>query len=129
MTFGSLRILADENISPKVVALLRDRKLDVLDTKEELWHGWEDDQLLDVAYRQRRFVLTHDSDFGTLAIHEGRQCFGIIYLRLRNARPDNVIAVWEKLLRLDREFSEGALIVVEEARVRVRYLSADSLGQ
>ena len=66
MYFGSLMILADENVSPRVVAFLREQKLDVLDTKEELWHGREDDQLLDVAYRQRRFVLTHDTNFGTL---------------------------------------------------------------
>ena len=39
MTFSSLRILADENISPKVVPFLREQKLDVLDTKEELCPG------------------------------------------------------------------------------------------
>jgi len=120
MRFFALRILADENISPKVVAFLRKQGLDVLDTKEEGWQGKSDDELLEVAHRQKRFVLTHDSDFGTLAIHEGKKYHGIIYLRLRNFHPRNVSAVCGQLLRLDVEISEGMLIVVEETRIRMR---------
>ena len=121
MNFRSLKILTDENISPKVVAFLRKQGLDVLDTKEVSWHGREDDQLLEEANKQERFVPTHDSDFGTLAIHEGKRCFGIIYLKLRNLHPRNVTGVWQKLLHVDADFSEGALIIVEETRIRIRY--------
>ncbi len=37
MKFHQLRVLADENVSPKVVAFLRNHGLDVLDTKEQGW--------------------------------------------------------------------------------------------
>lgn len=121
MKFRSLRILADENVSPKVVAFLRGKGVDVLDTKEELWQGREDDELLEVAYMQGRFVLTHDSDFGSLAIHQGKKYFGIIYLRLSNPHPRNVIDMCRKLLHVDADISRGALVVVEEGRIRIRY--------
>ena len=38
MKFQQVRILADENISPKVVAFLRSQGIDVVDTKERGWY-------------------------------------------------------------------------------------------
>ncbi|GJQ50449.1 hypothetical protein KsCSTR_23680 [Candidatus Kuenenia stuttgartiensis] len=39
MKFCEIRILTDENISPKVLPFLRERGIDVIDTKEQSWHG------------------------------------------------------------------------------------------
>ena len=38
MKLHSVKIFTDENISPKVVAFLRQYGLDILDTKEQQWH-------------------------------------------------------------------------------------------
>lgn len=114
------KILADENVSPKVVYWLRRKGLDVIDTKEENWHGQEDEFLLKRAYLQKRFVLTHDSDFGTLAINEGKIYHGIIYLKLMNMKPANVIEVLDKFFLLDIDFAEGTLIVIDKLKIRVR---------
>jgi len=54
MKFHELRVLADENVSPKVVAFLRNHGPDVLDTKEQGWHGKSDDELLEIAYQEKR---------------------------------------------------------------------------
>lgn len=94
--------------------------LDVIDTKEENWHGQEDEFLLERAYLQKRFVLTHDSDFGTLAINEGRNYHGIIYLKLMNIKPAKVIEVLDKFFLLDIDFAEGTLIVIDKLKIRVR---------
>jgi predicted nuclease of predicted toxin-antitoxin system len=123
--FRELRILADENISPKVVAFLRNQGLDVVDIKEQRWHGRSDDELLETACQDERWVLTHDGDFGTLAIHEGQPCFGIIFLRVRNLRSDNVMRVCNRLLQHDVDLPLHALVVVEEARIRIRQASGD----
>ncbi len=120
MKFQSVKILADENISPKVVAFFRQCGLDVLDTKEEHWYGKDDEELLDTAHREQRFVLTHDSDFGTLAINEGKPYYGIIYLRVKNLKPMNVIKVCKQLLGLERELLPGTILVVNEGRIRIR---------
>lgn len=125
MKLRDIRILTDENISPRVIAFLKDQEIDVLDTKEQKWYGKEDEELLEIAYQEQRFVLTHDSDFGTLAINEGKRNYGIIYLRLRNLNPRNVIRVYEQLLCLDASVSPGTILVVEKARVRIRYPDED----
>ena len=120
MKFCSLKILTDENVSPQVVSFLRQREIDVIDTKEENWHGKDDEYLLKKAFLDSRFILTHDSDFGTLAVKEGKSYFGIIYLRLKIQKASNVIGVIEKLLSLDVELCQGNLIVVDDARIRIR---------
>ncbi len=121
MKLQSSKILTDENISPKVVRALRSLGLDVLDVKEQLWYGKEDEELLDIAYRDQRFVLTHDADFGTLAVNEGKSYHGILYLRLMNLKSTNVIRVCEQVFRKDLDVSPGTIIVIEETRIRIRY--------
>lgn len=125
MKLRTLKILTDENISPKVVSFLRQDGFDVLDTKEQQWYGKDDDELLHTAYGEQRFVLTHDSDFGTLCINEGKLSYGIIYLRLKNLKPTNVIRVCEQLFHMNIEVFPGTILVVEEARIRIRHLSKD----
>lgn len=120
MKIRDLKFLTDENISPKVVSFLRQKGFDIIDVKEEGWHGTEDKRLMEMAYREKQFIITHDVDFGTLAINEGVSFYGIIYLRLKNVKVSNVINVLEKLLMLDKDLQEGALIVVEDARLRMR---------
>jgi predicted nuclease of predicted toxin-antitoxin system len=56
MKFHQLRFLTDENISPKVVTFLRNHGLDVLDTKEQGWQGKSDDELLKIAYQDKRWA-------------------------------------------------------------------------
>lgn len=65
MKFQEIELLTDENISPRVLKFLRQSGLDVLDTKEQKWFGMSDENLLQIAYREQRFILTHDADLGT----------------------------------------------------------------
>lgn len=118
--FASLKLLADENVSPRVVAFLRQQKIDVLDVKEMNWHGRTDDFLLQKAFAACRFILTHDADFGTLAIKEEKPCFGILFLRLKSPGATNVIRTLEKLLTVQPVLLPGSLVVIDETRFRIR---------
>ena len=120
MKLHQVRILADENISPKVVAFLRSQGIDVVDTKERGWQGKSDEELLETAYQENRWVLTHDSDFGSLAIHEDKPYWGVVFLRPRDLKPDNVVRVCNRLLQQDVDVSQPTMVVVEEARIRIR---------
>ncbi len=114
------RILADENVSPRVVAFLREQGLDVVDVKEKGCLGSNDKFLLELASSERRFILTHDGDFGTLAINEGVPCYGIIHLRLKDLKVENVKTVLSKLLKMEKGLAEGTLVIVQEKRLRIR---------
>jgi len=118
--FAPMKLLVDENVSPRVVAFLRQNKIDVVDVKEMNWHGRTDDFLLQKAFEDHRFILTHDADFGTLAVKEEKPCFGILFLRLKSPGAMNVIRTLEKLLTLEPDLKPGSLIVIDETRFRIR---------
>lgn len=120
MKLGDMHILSDENISPKLVQFLRHQGLDIIDVKEQEWQGKTDRELLEIAYKEERWVLTHDSDFGTLAIHEGMPFAGILFLRLGNLKAENVIQVCQKLLKQDLDYPRKGLVIVDENKVRIR---------
>ena len=71
MKLDRFKLLADENIHRDVVRFLRDRGFDVLDVAEEGMLGTTDVDLLRRAVSEDRVVMTHDRDFGTLAILTG----------------------------------------------------------
>ena len=81
MRLADSRWLTDENIHPEVVANMRARDVDVLDVKEQGWVGRSDEELLEKAHREGRIVLTHDGDFGTLALLGRRPVVGIVRVR------------------------------------------------
>lgn len=119
MRLGDARWLTDENIHPDVVAHLRGRGLDVLDVRERGWHGRGDDELLEEAHSQGRVVLTHDGDFGTLALLGRRPVVGIVRLRPGHIRPQVTIDALDRLFALDLDPSPPFLVVVQGGLVRL----------
>jgi predicted nuclease of predicted toxin-antitoxin system len=87
-----LRWLSDEGIAPEVVEHLRRMNWNVITAAEAGVRGRPDTEVLAAAFSQGRAVITHDSDFGTLAIAGGRDCVGIIYLRPGHIDPAFTIA-------------------------------------
>jgi len=115
-----IKILSDENISPGVVKFLRSKGFDVLDTMEQKWIGKPDEFLLAQSLKHQRFILTQDSDFGTMIINEGKTFHGIVYLRLKSQKAENVIEVLEKLIFMDFEIFPNQILVVTEEKIRIR---------
>jgi predicted nuclease of predicted toxin-antitoxin system len=74
-------LLADENIHPDVVATLKAAGKDVRTVQDEGLLGSGDTSILKRAFQQHRVVITHDSDFGMLALYANEPHIGIIYLR------------------------------------------------
>ena len=82
----------------EVVAFLRGQGVDVASIYERDLALLTDEDVLAVATAEDRFVLTHDSDFGRMVLHEGRPFHGVIFLRPGDDPPDVVIAGLPRLL-------------------------------
>lgn len=89
-------LLADENVHPDVIAFLRKIGLDVDSVAEQGQFGIPDTQVLENATDANRVVLTHDSDFGGMAVI-GAKFTGIIYLRPGHIRADFTIKTLEAI--------------------------------
>jgi predicted nuclease of predicted toxin-antitoxin system len=119
-------LLADENIQPDVVAFLRQQGHDIRSLAEEGLLGRSDTDILHTAHQQERVVLTHDSDFGMLAIAQVEPFTGIIYLRPGHIRASFTIQTMETLAEQSLDVSPPFIIVAEQRdgtiRVRTRQL-------
>ena len=104
MKLGEFKLLADENIHADVVQFLRDRSFDVRDVSDAGLYGTSDIDLIQYAVREVRVILTHDSDFGTLAVLAGEPIIGIVFVRPGHFDPsftiDTIDAVLQEKLDL-----------------------------
>jgi predicted nuclease of predicted toxin-antitoxin system len=126
MRLQNYAFLTDENINPIIVQSLRARGCDVFDVVEQRLNGNSDVFLLTLATQQNRIVLTHDSDFGTLVIAEGKPFIGIVYLKPGHILPQFTLQSIEAIFN-EIDFIENPFIIVAKhnglsTKVRVRQL-------
>ena len=118
-----MHFLADMGLSLRVVEWLRRRGHDVVHLRDQGLQRMPDEEIFAKATAERRVVLTFDLDFGEIVAHLRATRTSVVVFRLRDARPQSVIARLEVVLKesasaLDR----GAIISVEDERHRVRLL-------
>ncbi|MBV6342361.1 DUF5615 family PIN-like protein, partial [Candidatus Magnetobacterium casense] len=80
-------------------------------------------KIFDKAYAENRIVLTFDLDFGEIIALSGGRTISVIIFRLHNTRTPHVIERLCRVLKDSRQaIEDGAIVVVEEFRHRVRRL-------
>jgi predicted nuclease of predicted toxin-antitoxin system len=118
-------ILADENVHPEIIEFLRNAGLDVDSVAEQGNFGLSDTGVLRQATEAERVVLTHDSDFGGLALM-GAKFTGIIYLRPGHIRAEFTIKTLEAIRDNAPEVTPPFILVAERTgdtvKIRVRQL-------
>lgn len=118
-----MRFLANMGISPDVTAWLCEAGHDSYHLVERQLHRSSDRDILELAERENRIVLTHDLDFGYLLAVSRSALPSVIIFRLADMRPDNVIAHLQLILEgYESALMTGAILSVTERRIRVRQL-------
>jgi predicted nuclease of predicted toxin-antitoxin system len=121
-------LLTDENVDAEVVAGLRRLGFDVLDVVESGRVGASDLDLLRWASSEGRVVVTHDADFGTLAILQNEPLVGMVFLRPGHINPQYTMATIEALLNARPEVTPPFVLVARRSgthvTIRVRALGA-----
>ncbi len=115
-------LLADENVHPDVVVALQALGVDIVTVSGVGLVGRDDAEVLRYAYAERRVVMTHDADFGMLAILKGEPIVGVVHLRPGHIRARFVLELIDAI-RTTVAHVEPPFIVVAERRgdtVRVR---------
>jgi predicted nuclease of predicted toxin-antitoxin system len=116
-----VRWLADECISARLVKRLRDEGHDVA-YAAEMAAGVIDTDLIALANRDGRLLLTDDKDFGELVIRRQWIVPGLVFMRIVSEHPQ---IRWERLRAAILQFGDslyGRYTVVEGARFRFRPL-------
>lgn len=111
------RFLADENIPVKTVQTLKQKGMDIASILETS-HGLRDIEVLNIANRQGRVIITFDTDFGNLVFKQKLETKGIILLRFKPKSPQQTAKAIEQLLATKTPI-EKRFIVVREHDVRI----------
>ncbi len=119
-----MKFLIDQKRSPRLAALLRERGHDAVHTIELGLERAEDIDLLLLAEREERIVVSGDTDFGTLLAVSGRTSPSVILFRSRTALTADQHAelILSHLDDLAQDLVDGAVVVVSDERIRIRRL-------
>lgn len=119
-------LVADMDIGVPVVHFLRSQGVDVISAREEDWGDLTDSEIWTRAHAMSRFVLTHDSDFGPLAVHRNESITGILFLRPGGRPPAEVISDIEALMAAEIDWTPPVLAVYRAGRLRLRRRSQET---
>jgi predicted nuclease of predicted toxin-antitoxin system len=122
-----MRFLADMGVSQQVVEWLRTNGHDAVHLRDEGLQRLPNGEIFQKAGREQRIVLTFDLDFGEILAASAGQIVSVVLFRLRNTRADFVIQrLGDVLNQSSADLSQGAIVVVEDGRHRVRKLPIGS---
>ncbi|MDP3728329.1 MAG: DUF5615 family PIN-like protein [bacterium] len=112
-----IKFLADENIPLKVISnLLRDR-IDIIAVAEKSARI-KDEEILELAKKEGRVIITFDKDFGELVFRKKRETNGVILLQLHPQTQEKTEMILKKVCSLNIDFS-SSFCIVKESRIKV----------
>jgi predicted nuclease of predicted toxin-antitoxin system len=113
-----MRFLADESCDFAVVRALRRVGHDVKAVTESKPRA-PDDEVLTLAVREKRVLLTEDKDFGQLVYADQRATAGVVFLRFPAATRKQIAHDVLQLVRRSGQRLAGRFVVLQPGRVRL----------
>lgn len=112
-----LKLLADENVPWPLTRLLRSMGLDVVWIPETSYRGISNDEIIDIANRAERVVLTRDSNYLKLSLRR-RVKYGVIYIG-EPIRKDNIKKLAENIAHALNMMRKPFLVIVTSSIIEL----------
>ncbi len=118
-----MKILIDMNLSPDWVAAFVAENIKSVHWSRVGDPRAEDTEIMEYARANDYIVFTHDLDFGTILALTQAENPSVVQVRAQNILPSHLANTVVSVLRENEALlKQGALIVVDEGRARVRIL-------
>ena len=118
-----MKFFADMGISQRTVDWLQSQGHEAIHARDVDMQRAPDEEILARAREEGQVLLTLDLDFGYLMAISGADLPSVIIFRLGNETSEFVTSrLGDVLDCCQDDLQQGAIVVVEEAAIRVRHL-------
>lgn len=114
-----MKFLLDEDIGKLVTEFLRNKGHDVRSAIEDL-RGFPDPEILQIACKEERILITLDQDFGKMIYQTYSPHRGVILLRLKKESQEAIIKILEKVIKQIGQNLKNKFTIVTEEKIRIR---------
>lgn len=116
-----ISILLDQGLPRSAACVLRDEGWDVLHTGDIGLSRSTDKQILDYARRDKRVIITLDSDFHTILALTNASAPSVIRIRLEGLRGPGLAHLIKRIWpEIEPQVKKGAMVTVTELGIRIR---------
>lgn len=114
-----MKFLLDESVDVRVADFLTALGYQATTVAEDYQASLPDPEVLSIARREQRILVTNDRDFGELVFRYYQRHSGVIYLRLGTVELPAILSRLDDVLE---RYADGLddFIVVTPRRIRVR---------
>lgn len=119
-----MRFIVDQPVSWHIARDLAAAGHDAIHVRDLGMAASPDPPILERAESDDRIIITQDVDYGTLLILGKRTRPSVIRSRMRDGRPSTQIRLLRQHLpELEIDLRSGAIVLFDDASIRVRRLS------
>ena len=119
-----MKFLVDENLSERVAEVLVENGHDAIHVRDIGLERADDPVVMARAEAEGRVVVSADTDFGAILARSGNRAPSVILFRMAGQRRawSQAALVLANLPQVAGDLEAGALVVIEDGRVRSRRL-------
>lgn len=118
-----MKFLGDVPVARLTLDYLRSLGHDCISIRESLPHTAKDEAIVSLAIEENRVILCFDLDMATIVAQSGKRLPSVVTFRTsRQGGPYIITRMPSVLQELEANAALGLLLVVEDARIRVRRL-------
>ena len=123
-----MKFLIDNALSPVFAEQLRKAGYETIHVRDVSLQTASDEEIFEAAENDDRIIVSADTDFGTiLALRQKPKPSVIIFRRLGKRRPQQqATLLLVNLPNLKKDLQKGCIAVIEENRIRIRFLPIGS---
>lgn len=122
-----MKFLIDNALSPSMAEGLRKSGYDAIHVRDLGMSRSTDTEIMDFALKEDRVIISADTDFGTLLALRELPKPSFILFRKSDKRPIALLMqLLDNLSQFNEALNEGAVVVIEDKRIRIRQLPIEN---